>query len=45
LGGEYDCILVATAHSSYDGAAIAALGVPVVDSRGLVPRGPNVFRA
>jgi UDP-N-acetyl-D-glucosamine dehydrogenase len=45
LGGEYDCILVATAHSTYDGAAIAALGVPVVDSRGLVPHGPNVFRA
>jgi len=45
LGSGYDCILVATAHSSYDGAAIAALGVPVVDSRGLVPRGPNVFRA
>jgi UDP-N-acetyl-D-glucosamine dehydrogenase len=45
LGSGYDCILVATAHSSYDGAAIAAFGVPVVDSRGLVPRGPNVFRA
>lgn len=45
LGSGYDCILVATAHSSYDGAAIAALGVAVVDSRGLVPRGPNVFRA
>ena len=45
LGSGYDCILVATAHSSYDGAAIAALGVPVVDSRGLVPRGLNVFRA
>lgn len=45
LSSGYDCILVATAHSSYDGAAIAALGVPVVDSRGLVPRGPNVFRA
>ena len=45
LGSGYDCILVATAHSTYDGAAIAALGVPVVDSRGLVPHGPNVFRA
>lgn len=45
LSSGYDCILVATAHSSYDGASIAALGVPVVDSRGLVPRGPNVFRA
>ena len=45
LGSGYDCILVATAHSSYDGAAIAAFGVPVVDSRGLVPCGPNVFRA
>ena len=45
LSRDYDCILVATAHSEYNGPSIAALGLPVVDSRGLVPSGPNVIRA
>ena len=45
LSGDYDCLVVATAHSDYKGADIAALGIPVVDSRGIVPPGPNVIRA
>jgi len=45
VSGDYDCLVVATAHSDYKGAHIAALGIPVVDSRGIVPPGPNVLRA
>jgi UDP-N-acetyl-D-glucosamine dehydrogenase len=45
VSGDYDCLVVATAHSDYKGADIAALGIPVVDSRGIVPHGPNVLRA
>jgi UDP-N-acetyl-D-glucosamine dehydrogenase len=45
VSGDYDCLVVATAHSDYKGADIAALGIPVVDSRGIVPPGPNVLRA
>lgn len=42
---DYDCLVISTAHSEYDGKAIANLGLPVVDSRGIVPPGPNVIRA
>lgn len=42
---DYDCLVVATPHSDYDGAAISALGVPVVDARGIVPAAPHVLRA
>jgi UDP-N-acetyl-D-glucosamine dehydrogenase len=45
ISKEYDCIVIATAHRDYDGAEIASLGVPVVDSRRLVPPGPNVYQA
>lgn len=45
ITSNYDCLVVATAHTEYDGAAIAALGVPVIDSRGILPAGPNVIRA
>jgi UDP-N-acetyl-D-glucosamine dehydrogenase len=45
VSGDYDCLVVATAHSDYKGADIAALGIPVVDSRGIVPPGSNVLRA
>jgi UDP-N-acetyl-D-glucosamine dehydrogenase len=41
----YDGLLLATAHSSYDKASLAALGVPIVDCRGFLPAGPNVWRA
>jgi len=45
VSSDYDCLVVATAHSEYNGASLAALGIPIVDSRGIVPPGPNVFRA
>jgi UDP-N-acetyl-D-glucosamine dehydrogenase len=45
LSKDYDCIVIATAHREYDGEGIARLGRPVVDSRRLVPPGPNVYQA
>lgn len=45
IGKGYDCLLVATAHSSYDKSSLAALGTPIVDCRGFLPAGPNVLRA
>jgi UDP-N-acetyl-D-glucosamine dehydrogenase len=45
VSSDYDCLVVATAHSEYNGASLAALGIPIVDSRGIVPAGPNVSRA
>ena len=41
----YDCIVIATAHQDYNSNEIASLGIPVVDSRRLVPPGPNVYQA
>jgi UDP-N-acetyl-D-glucosamine dehydrogenase len=45
ISKDYDCIVIATAHQDYDGAEIARLGIPVVDSRRLVPPGPNIYQA
>jgi len=45
ISKDYDCIVIATAHQDYDGTEIARLGVPVVDSRRLVPPGPNIYQA
>ena len=45
ITAEYDCIVIATAHKDYNGAEIAALGLPVVDSRRLVLPGPNIYQA
>jgi len=45
IADDYDCLVISTAHSEYDGKLIAELGLPVVDSRGIVPSGPNVIRA
>jgi UDP-N-acetyl-D-glucosamine dehydrogenase len=45
ISKDYDCIVIATAHQEYNGAEIARLGIPVVDSRRLVPPGPNVYQA
>ena len=45
ISGDYDCLVIATAHQDYNGEQIARLGVPVVDSRRLVPPGPNVYQA
>ena len=41
----YDCFLVATAHSAFVPAEILAHGVPVVDTRRLLPPGPLVYAA
>ena len=45
ITAEYDCIVIATAHQDYDGAKIATLGIPIVDSRRLVSPGPNIYQA
>jgi len=45
ISKDYDCIVIATAHRDYDGKEIADLGIPVVDSRRLVPPGPNIYQA
>jgi len=45
IDNHYDCLLLATAHSSYDKASLAALKMPIVDCRGFLPAGPNVLRA
>jgi UDP-N-acetyl-D-glucosamine dehydrogenase len=45
ITAEYDCIVIATAHQDYIGSEIAALGIPVVDSRRLVSPGPNIYQA
>jgi UDP-N-acetyl-D-glucosamine dehydrogenase len=45
ISSAYDCIVIATAHADYDGKAIADLGIPVVDSRRLIPPGPNIYQA
>jgi len=45
ITSEFDCLVIATAHRDYDGEKIAALGVPIVDSRRLVKPGVNVYQA
>jgi UDP-N-acetyl-D-glucosamine dehydrogenase len=45
ITAEYDCIVIATAHQDYNGTEIAALGLPIVDSRRLVVPGPNIYQA
>jgi UDP-N-acetyl-D-glucosamine dehydrogenase len=45
IANHYDCIVIATAHQDYDSKEIVNLGIPVVDSRRLVPPGPNIYQA
>ncbi len=45
ISGQYDCLIVATAHTVYSTLNLTAFGIPVVDTRGLVPLGPAVYRA
>ena len=45
ITAEYDCIVIATAHQDYNGTEIAALDIPIVDSRRLVSPGPNIYQA
>lgn len=45
LSAAYDCFLLVTAHACFTPAAILAHGVPVVDTRRILPVGPLVFPA
>ena len=45
ISGHYDCFLLATAHSCFDSNAILAAGVPVVDTRNVLPRQQGVYPA
>ncbi len=45
LSKDYDCFLLATGHRLFDPSAILAHGVPVVDTRNKLPRGPGVYPA
>jgi UDP-N-acetyl-D-glucosamine dehydrogenase len=45
ISGDYDCMVIATAHREYNPDEIVGFGVPVVDSRRLVSPGPNVYQA
>jgi len=44
LGSGYDCMLLATAHREYT-ADLLRHGVPIVDTRNVLPHGPLVFPA
>jgi len=45
MSAAYDCFLISTAHRVFTPAEILAHGVPVVDTRNLLPRGPLVMPA
>ena len=46
LSSNYDCFLIATKHSCFSAENILSYGVPVVDTRNLIPRKEkNVFQA
>jgi UDP-N-acetyl-D-glucosamine dehydrogenase len=45
LSRAYDCFLIATGHKEYLPEVILAHGVPVVDTRNVLPHGPLVFPA
>jgi UDP-N-acetyl-D-glucosamine dehydrogenase len=42
---DFDCFLLATAHREYVGDGLLRFGVPVVDTRNALPRGPLVYPA
>lgn len=45
IQGLYDMILIATAHDEYKGLDPTYLSIPIVDTRGMVKNGSNVYRA
>ncbi len=45
LAPGFDCYLLATAHREYTGETVLAHGVPTVDTRNVLGRGPLVFPA
>jgi UDP-N-acetyl-D-glucosamine dehydrogenase len=42
---DYHCFVLATAHPTFIPQALLALGVPIVDTRNLMPAGPLVYPA
>lgn len=45
VGKDFDCLLLATAHRDYTPAELLRHGVPIVDTRNVLPHGPLVFPA
>jgi UDP-N-acetyl-D-glucosamine dehydrogenase len=45
LSESYDCFLISTGHKQYRPDEILVHGVPIVDTRNLLPHGPLVFPA
>ena len=45
LSNAYDCFVIVTAHAAFVPAEILSHGVPVVDTRRILPAGPLVFPA
>ncbi len=45
LSSDYDCFVLATAHSQFSPDEILSYKIPVVDSRNFLPRGDLVFAA
>jgi len=45
LSNAYDCFVIVTAHAAFVPAEILSHGVPVVDTRRILPSGPLVFPA
>lgn len=45
VSSSFDCILLSTAHSSYDAEKILSAKVPIVDTRNFFPNHPLVFPA
>jgi UDP-N-acetyl-D-glucosamine dehydrogenase len=46
ISGNFDCIVVSTAHDVYKSVDFKALGIPVIDTRNVAAgRGKNVYQA
>ena len=45
LSRDYDCFVVATKHSCFDAKEILSFGVPIVDTRNLLPKHELVYLA
>ena len=45
IGPGFDCLLLATAHREYTPAEVLRHGIPIVDTRNILPHGPLVFPA
>jgi len=45
LSADYDCFLLATAHSCFSAREILSYGVPIIDTRNFLPKHDNVFKA